>query len=315
MTRALRLPPLQALQQFEAAARHLNFTTAARELGSTQPAVSQRMAALEAELGITLFRRAHRGVTLTSDGAHLFEAVHDGLQRMAEAVERLRAAQDGTVLTVGTDYGFAACWLMPRLAQLRAVWPELDVRIVTTQGALDVRADGLDLAIVFGQGRWSGCEAERLCDERVVPVCSPEFAAAHAPALRSAATLRALPLLHLESPRGAPWADWADWFAGQGLPQTPLRGGLTLNNHTLVLQAAMTGQGLALAWRPLVDALLDSGQLVIAHPGELRTARGYFVVQPAQQRPGPTLRRFKDWILGGGSLAAAPMAAPARPVL
>jgi len=296
MSKAQRLPPLQTLVFFEAAARHLNFTAAAQELATTQPAVSQRIALLEADLGVALFKRGHRGVQLTADGVHLFEAVHASLGGIGEAVARIRERQADQVLTVGTDFGFAAYWLMPRLAALRADWPELDVRIVTSQNEIDVRGDAMDMAIAFGSGRWPGCEAQALFPELVLPVCSPAFLACHPRIGDSPQALLKLPLLHLESPEPARWLTWRDWFTAQGLSLKDERHGLTLNNHTLVLQAAMTGQGVALAWRPLVDELLKGGQLVVACDRPLRTERGYFLVQPGAQRPSATLRRFKAWI-------------------
>jgi putative choline sulfate-utilization transcription factor len=298
MTQGLRLPPLQPLVYFEAAARHLNFTTAAQELSASQPAVSQRIAQLESDLGVPLFKRGHRGVQLTADGVYLFEAVHAGLRDIGEAVARIRERQSDHVLTVATDFAFAAYWLMPRLAALRKVWPELDVRIVTSQNDIDVRGDAVDLAIAFGAGPWPGCEAERLFPEVVVPVCSPAFLAQHPALSEHPQALLEVPLLHLESSRPARWVTWQDWFQAQKLTLKDDRHGLTLNNHTLVLQAAMTGQGVALAWRPLVDELLRSGQLVVALDRPLCTDRGYFLVQPATQRPGPTFRRFRAWIAG-----------------
>jgi putative choline sulfate-utilization transcription factor len=298
MAQGLRLPPLQPLVYFEAAARHLNFTTAAQELSASQPAVSQRIAQLESDLGVPLFKRGHRGVQLTADGVYLFEAVHAGLRDIGEAVARIRERQSDHVLTVATDFAFAAYWLMPRLAALRTVWPELDVRIVTSQNDIDVRGDAVDLAIAFGAGHWPGCEAERLFPEVVVPVCSPALLAQHPALSEHPQALLAVPLLHLESSRPARWVTWQDWFQAQKLPLKDDRHGLTLNNHTLVLQAALTGQGVALAWRPLVDELLKSGQLVVALDRPLCTERGYFLVQPATQRPGPALRRFRAWIAG-----------------
>jgi putative choline sulfate-utilization transcription factor len=294
----MRLPSLQALVYFEVAARHLNFTTAAQELSASQPAVSQRIAQLESDLGAPLFKRGHRGVQLTADGVYLFEAVHAGLRDIGEAVARIRERQSGQVLTVATDFAFAAYWLMPRLAALRTAWAELDVRIVTSQNEIDVRGDAVDLAIAFGAGKWPGCEAELLFPEEVVPVCSPAFLGRHPAVSESPERLLDAPLLHLESARPARWVTWQDWFQAQHLTLKDDRHGLTLNNHTLVLQAAMAGQGVALAWRPLVDELLKSGQLVVALDRPLRTERGYFLVQPSIQRPGPTLRRFRAWIAG-----------------
>ena len=143
-----RLPPLQSLVFFEAAVRHLSFTAAALELGTSQPAVSQRIGLLEEDLGVPLFKRGHRGVSLTADGLQLFNAVRDSLGGIGEAAASIRARRARQVLTVATDFGFAAYWLMPRLAALRALVPNLDVRIVTTQDPFDIRGEPVDIAVL-----------------------------------------------------------------------------------------------------------------------------------------------------------------------
>ncbi|PXW94345.1 putative choline sulfate-utilization transcription factor [Sphaerotilus hippei] len=296
MANQRRLPPLQSLVFFEAAARHLSFTTAARELGSSQPAVSQRIGLLEEDLGLPLFRREHRGVSLTADGAFLFEAVHASLGGLGEAVNRLRARHDRQVLTVVTDFGFATYWLMPRLAALRASIPNIDVRIVTSQNEFDIRGEPVDVAIAFGSGSWPGCQAERLFPEVVVPVCSPAFLARHGLEGEPAA-LGGLPLLHLESAEPARWLTWSHWFALHGLTTAAERRDLTLNNYALVIQAAIAGQGVALAWLPLVDELIRSGQLVTAVTRPVRTERGYFLVQPHALRSSGLLAGFRQWML------------------
>src|SRR5438552_16723517 len=173
MAKLRRLPPLQTLAFFEAAARHLNFTAAAQELGSSQPAVSQRIGLLEEDLGVPLFKREHRGVSLSADGVHLVEAVHESLGGIGDAVAKIRSRRTRQVLTVATDFGFAAYWLMPRLAALRELVPNLDVRIVTSQNEFDIRGEPVDVAIAFGPGHWPGCAAQALFPEIVMPVSSP----------------------------------------------------------------------------------------------------------------------------------------------
>ncbi|MGS0741672.1 choline sulfate utilization transcriptional regulator [Glaciimonas sp. GG7] len=292
-----RLPPLQTLAFFEAAARHLNFTAAAQELSSSQPAVSQRIGLLEEDLGVLLFKRAHRGVSLTADGVHLFEAVHASLGEIGEAVANIRSRRMRQVLTVATDFGFAAYWLMPRLSTLRELVPNLDVRIVTSQNEFDIRGESVDVAIACGAGSWPGCAAEPLFPEIVIPVCSPGFLLKHA-LTGKAADLTRLPLLHLESAEPVRWQTWEDWFAHYKLSMTNENHDLTLNNYALVIQAAIAGQGVALGWVPLIDELVRSGQLVTAADRPVKTERGYFLVQPYSQRPSESLARFREWIIG-----------------
>lgn len=290
-----RLPPLQALVFFEAAARHQNFTAAAQELGATQPAVSQRVAWLEEDLGVALFKRQHRGVALTAEGLRLFEAVREGLDVIGDAAVELRASRSHPVLTVATDFGFAAYWLMPRLNALRELAPELDVRIMTSQNGFDLRKEPVDVAITFGAGQWPGCEAALLFPEVVRPVCSPVFAERHG-LNGGVEQLMKLPLLHLERPEAARWLSWPDWFALHGLPISHGHHDVTFNNYPLVIQAALAGQGVALGWTPLVDDLLEAGQLVALNPPD-RSECGYFLVLPKTARLTGVLAVFRRWLL------------------
>lgn len=294
MAKPCSLPALHALVCFEAAARHLNFTAAATELGSTQPAVSLRVGQLESELGVPLFTRRHRGVSLTADGARLFEAVRQGLGMIGEVTEEILARRRQPLLTLATDFGFATYWLMPRLNALREEMPELEVRILTAQQAIDLRDEVIDVAIAFGEGHWPGCVAEKLLPERVVPVCSPAFLAASGWS-RDTIPWLDVPLLHLERPASERWMDWSDWFVQQRLAEHHAGHDLTFNNYPLVIQAAMSGQGVGLGWLPLIADLLAGGQLVsLAAP--LETGRGYFLVLRESARMTGVMGRFSRWV-------------------
>ncbi len=293
-----RLPPLRTLMFFEAAGRLLSFSAAGRELAVTQSAVSHQIGWLEADLGTALFRRLHRGVALTPDGARLYASTREALEGIGDAVSRIRAGRRPGVLNVATDFGFAAWWLMPRLGVLRQILPDLEVRIVTMQSAIDLRREAVDIAIAFGQAPWPGCDAERLFPEIVLPVCSPGFRAGRI-ANGAAATpqdIRHLPLLHLESVGPSPWLSWTDWFDLHGLP--PPAGGhdLTFNNYPLVLQAALMGQGVALGWIPLIDDLIRDGHLVALRDAPVETERGYFLVEHSRRKPDEQRDRFRRWV-------------------
>jgi len=291
--------PLHSLQLFASAVRHCNFTQVAQEFGTTQPAVSQRIATLEKHLNTPLFTRARRGVAVTPAGAALYDGVRDHLAAIQAAVERVRTRQLRAVLTVATDFAFANFWLMPRLAAFQEREPDLDVRIVTSQNGFDIRGEPVDLAISFGTGQWPGCDAQRILPEVVVPVCSPALLARHAPA--AAADVMALPLLHLDSSDPARWMTWHDWSAAQGVParEAGQAAGqsLTLGNYPLVIQAVMAGRGVALGWRPLVDGLLRDGQLAALPVPELTTARGYYLVAPHGRPGGRALDSLRAWIV------------------
>ena len=298
-----RLPPLQMLSVFESAARLASFTAAARELGSTQPAVSQRIVQLEAELGVPLFERGHRGVTLTADGQRLYEAVRQSIETLRDAVADIRAARAKGALTIVTDAGFATYWLVPRLMDLRRFLPGINVKVVTSQSAFNPRQDHADVAIAFGDGNWSPCTATRLFQEQIVPVCSPAFRAAH-PEIVRPADLRTAPLLHVQPAQPERWMGWNGWFAMHGLSAPPDEHGSTFNSYSLVMHAALTHQGVALGWLPLVDDLVASGQLVALFDEPVTTARGYFLVCPPARPEAPAAPAFRRWLFSACAASA-----------
>jgi putative choline sulfate-utilization transcription factor len=294
--------PLPALIPFEAAARRLNFSAAARELGTTQPSVSQHVAWLESELGTRLFRRLRRGVELTTDGIALYEAVHDGLGLIDRAARDIRTRHERRSLTVATDFAFAAFWLMPRLGLFRAAQPGIDVRILTSQERIDPRSEDWDIAILFSDlaaaraMRGGRAVVAPLWPERVMAVCTPDFRSRHAGTEGRLDPAR-MPLLHLDSAEAGRWLTWRDWFQAQGLPPATA-GGSTFNNYPLVIQAALLGQGVALGWLPLIRDMLQSGQLVPALEGTVETEHGYVLVLSDRLPPGRIGDQFRDWLLG-----------------
>jgi putative choline sulfate-utilization transcription factor len=302
MPRPDRLPPMQALLMFESAARLASFTAAARELGSTQPAVSQRVVQLEEALGAALFERGHRGVTLTEDGVRLFEAVRQGLDVIRSATAEIRSRRAQRTLILSTDFGFATYWLMPRLPQFKALMPDVDVKIITSQSMPSASGDHADVMIVFGntQADWGSRAAVKLFPECVMPVCSPSLLAG-APKPRAASDLLALPLLHLEPTFPERWLSWSGWFAAHGLAAPPTQGGFTFNSYALVAHAAVMGQGVALGWAPLVDELIATEQLVALCDAPIVTERGYMLVTPRE--PASAVRAFSDWLLDECELA------------
>jgi putative choline sulfate-utilization transcription factor len=306
MSRQDRLPPMQALSMFESAARLASFTAAARELGSTQPAVSQRVVQLEETLGAALFERGHRGVTLTEDGARLFEAVRQSLDTIRVATNDIRARHAAPAqrsLNLLTDFGFATYWLMPRLSQFKALMPDVDVRITTAQDVLAADHDHADILIGFGDAAtdWAGHGTVKLFPERVTPVCSPAFIARHGMP-RHPSDLVGLPLLHLEPTNPERWLSWHGWFKAHTLAAPPAHRGITFNSYGFVVHAAIMGQGVALGWAPLVDELVASGQLVELFDTPVTTNAGYLLNAPRAQ--SATVSAFRDWLLFECGVAA-----------
>jgi LysR family transcriptional regulator, glycine cleavage system transcriptional activator len=290
-----RIPPLSWLLAFEAAARHKSFGLAASALGTSQPAISQRIAHLEADLNVVLFRRLPRGVQLTPEGGVLLNGLKEGLGAIEAAVDETRRRRTGGTLTVATDFGFAAFWLVPRLSSLWEAAPALDVRVVTSQTEFDIQREPIDVAIAFGSGHWPGCIAEPVIREAVVPVCSPGLLAGRT-VPQTPPDLRSLPLLHLESGANTHWLDWKQWFQAVGIDTVATDQRITINNYSLVIQAALAGQGVALGWRPLVDDLLERGQLVKALDRTVVTDKGYYLVHRRTGTMAREVQLFRAWV-------------------
>ena len=284
---------LDSLRVFEAAARLRGFTAAALELGTTQPAISQQVKRLEAQLQTRLFDRIYRGIELTETGQLLFEQVHQGLLAIDEGIVQARGRNQREVLQVATDFAFAAFWLMPRLQRFHKANPQVDVSLVTGERSQAMLRPDIDVAVLFGDGRFHQGESRWLFDEEVFPVCSPRLLQAKALLPED---LQRLPLLHLRGEQASRWFDWTGVFRAFGLASPPAPGQLRFDNYTLLIQAAIAGQGVAIGWGHLVDALVEQGLLCRPMEGSLRSARGYYVVLPPRKRRGALIQRFVDWL-------------------
>lgn len=295
MTRFSQLPSLVTLLAFEAAARLGNFTLAAQELGSTQSAVSQQIRRLEGDLGTPLFHRAHRGVTLTSAGETLLTAVLEGLHRLTEGIGAVQQSGRHSVINVATDYAFAAFWILPRLAGFREHYPHTEVRVVTSQQRNTPAQQEFDLAILFGNGYFPGCVSRQLFREEALLVCSPTLLKDRGPVTR-AEQLASLPLLKLDTDYHLDCFTWPRLFKALGMAEAPPEPALAFNNYTLLLQAAIAGQGVAIGWAGLVDSLLDNGLLVPVIAQRFSSANGYHVVLPQRREVEPVVQSFADWL-------------------
>lgn len=289
-----RMASPNGLRVFEVAARHLSFTAAARELRSTQSAVSQQIRALEEQLGVPLFERVYRGVKLTEDGHALFASVQAAFSTIDGTIERIQQKQRQPRLNILTDFSFAAYWLLPRLPEFRRQHPHIDVRIMTNQGVLDWRDQSVDVAIVFCDERaLEGLPP--LLHEAVFPVCSPGFLATHGP-IEDLARLAEVPLLTLTADQGQSWLDWPRYFQHLAGPPRQAPSELTFNNYTLLVQAAIAGQGVGMGWRGLVDDLIDSGMLVGLEDLQLTSRRGYGLIDAQPESVSEAKTALKAWI-------------------
>ncbi|KQQ58062.1 LysR family transcriptional regulator [Pseudomonas sp. Leaf129] len=287
---------LDLLRAFEAAARLRSFTAAAAELGTTQPAVSQQIKRLEEQLAIRLFDRIYRGIELTDAGYTLFEAVQGGLRSIDDCLGLITTQTQHEVLQVSTDFAFAAYWLMPRLHRFHQRYPQVDVSLVTSERSHAMLGPNIDVAVLFGDGRFRQGESHWLFNEEVFPVCSPRLLDDRTLALGPDALLE-WPLLHLRGESSCQWFDWSGLFRALHIPSAPAPGQLRFDNYTLLIQAAIAGQGVAIGWRHLVDALLEQQLLCRPFEGAATSALGYFVVVPQRKRRGQMVQRFVDWVM------------------
>ena len=283
------LPPLETFRFFEAAARHLNFTQAAKELHVTHGAVSQRIKSLEAHLGTPLFRRSGRGLLLTDDGRQLLERVQAAISEIAEGVEAIRPPNRDRTLTISTPPCFAAYWLLPRLADFNEQHPNMQVDIRATLSLTDFPRDGVDMAVRFGPGTWAGLRAIKLYDEELVPVCSPTFRGGQLP--RVPADLLKVPLLHDDR------QPWSIWFEAVGLSYRDTGRGARYSEANLLLPAAIAGLGVALARASLVETDLASGRLVRLFSRSVPTRYSYYIVYPPGSENTGKIQAFQQWLL------------------
>ncbi len=286
-----RLPPLNALKTFEAAARHASFTQAAEELCVTQGAVSHQVKALEAELGLKLFNREHQRLVITEAGRTYLEVVRDALDRIAAGTERLLQRQSAGALTVSTSPNFASKWLVHRLARFATAHPGIDLRISASLHHVDFAREDVDLAIRHGDGQANGLHVTRLCTEELVVVCSPKLLAGKN-ALRNPADLARHTLLHINDRK-----DWMRWLEAADVKNIDVSRGPILNQASMAIDAAVDAQGVTLARSALAAWDLIGGRLVRPFALALPVPYAYWIVCPRATANLPKIVTFRDWLL------------------
>src|SRR6266568_2542818 len=285
-----RLPPLNALKVFEAAARHESLTRAAEELSVTQGAVSRQVKALEQELGLKLFNRERQRLTLTEAGRGYLGVVGDALDRIAVGTERLLQRQASGALTLSTSPDFAAKWLVHRLGRFAEAHPDIDLRVSATMHHVDFAREEVDLAVRHGDGNWAGLGVVRLCSEQLFPVCAPKLVSGRN-RVTGASDLLKFPLLHLDD-----WKTWSRWFEAAGVTD-PVAHGPVINRASMLIDAAVDGQGVALARTALAAWDLINGRLVRPIDVSLRMSNTYWIVCPKAISSVPKIATFRDWLL------------------
>ena len=286
-----RLPSLNALRAFEAAGRHLSFTRAARELNVTQAAVSHQIKALEAQLGVRLFRRAARGLLLTDTGQAYLTDVREAFRRLVQATERLRTRDVAGVLTVSVLPSLASRWLIHRLGGFQARHPEIDVRVSADDRTVQFDREDVDVAIRYGRGVYPGAESHLFLTEELFPVCSPRLMEGSHP-LYEPADLAHHTLLHDDLP-----TNWAMWLKVAGATNVDPTRGPAFTDSGMVLQAAIDGMGVALGRSALAGDDLAAGRLVRPFDITLPADNAYYLVYPEHTANRPKIKAFRDWLL------------------
>ncbi|WP_109341018.1 transcriptional regulator GcvA [Saliniradius amylolyticus] len=286
-----RLPPLNALKSFEAAARHLSFTRAADELFVTQAAVSHQIKALEEFLGFKLFLRKNRTLLLTEEGQAYYLAIKDIFIALQDATQKLLARGATGAITVALPPSFATQWLVPRIHKFTQQYPDIDVRIKAVDFDEGHLTDDVDVAVYYGRGKWSGLHADKLHTEYLTPMCSPLLFQSGKP-LETLDDLKYHTLLH-DSSREA-WQRWIKHFnvLGMNVSQGPI-----FSHSMLVQQAAAIGQGIALGHSVLARPDIQAGRLVCPFEEKLITKSAYYLVCNESQAELGKIATFRDWVL------------------
>ncbi len=285
------------MRVFVEAARRGNLSSAASALNMSQPAMSYQIRRVEEEVGVALFERVHRGVELTPAGKKLFEIALRAVGEIDDAVRSFRTDGERATIRLLTDYAFSSLWLMPRMHAFRMLYPELDIQIVATQRLQRELLGENDIAVAFGAQRDFATGATLLLPEVVTPVCTPAFAEKNGPFIVPSSLAKST-LIHLDGPSHSPWFEWTTYLSHFKALRDAQSGhvDLTFNTYSLVVQAAIGGQGIAIGWGGLVDAHISSGLLVTVGPTLEAQGRGYWLVQPDQA--GQHVDCLGRWLIG-----------------
>lgn len=294
---------LNALRAFEAAARHQSFSVAATELNVTPAAVGQQVRNLEAWLGIALFSRAASGsarLLLTDAARAALPDIREGFERLSLGLARLKDAGANVELTVTVSPAFASKWLLPRIERFQHAYPDLDVLLDTNSRSVDFQAERIDIGVRYGAGNWPGLNAVHLMDEVIFPVCAPDYPLLEGGGLPSEALSRCTLIHDLSMASYADYPTWRMWLDAAGHGHVITGYGLRINNSAAVLQAAIDGQGLALARSVMVKDDLEAGRLIRPFAGrglDCPLTQAYYVVYRPESGELPKVKAFRDWLL------------------
>ena len=292
-----RMYPLNALRAFEASARHLSFVKAAEELSVTPAVVSHQVKRLEEYLGLPLFRRRARGLSLGESGQLLLSELREVFLRLDKAMERVIDSDSRGTLTLSVAPTFAVMWLIPRLQKFDALHPDIDVRISTSLSLIDFQRDDFDAAIRLGSGNWFGMETIKLFDESVTPMCSPRLLEGPDP-LKTPDDLCKHVLLHNHSMDYDPEAPtWAKWLKAAGASRVDASRGTHFSLPDHGLQASIDGAGVVLGWQTLSAPDIAAGRVVEPFDLTLSLGSSFYLVYPEAHSLRPNIAALRDWLM------------------
>ncbi len=299
--------PFSALRVFECAARHLSFKRAAEELFVTPAAVSLQIRTLEQQLGVKLFHRHNRGLTLTDAAKNGLPALSKGFESIVDSVHLIGSTSEKKSLTVWMAPAFASKWLMPRLHRFSRAYPDIDLTISASTNLIDSNTtnktipaenfhrDDVDIAIRFGKGDYPGCRIDKLFNVSAIPLCSPELLNGEHP-LRCPEDLLYHTLLHDDTQyEGRP--NWATWLSSAGINNIDSRHGIHFNHVNLALTAAVNGQGVVLSMAEMASDDIAAGRLVVPFDISLPLIQAYYVITLKEYAEHPRIAAFREWLI------------------
>lgn len=286
-----RLPPLNQLRAFEAAARHNNFTKAAGEMHLTPGAISRQVKALEDYLGFELFIRTSTGVDTTPEGRRYGGRLTKALDGIAAATAELTATRSRSVITIRGFTTFFVRWLVPRLPEFERLHPDIEVRLIGSSDRVDFQRDPIDLGVLYGNGGWPGLEADLLFVDELVPVCSAQLATGYPPLMTPGDLAQHTLLHHSQRPR-----DWPEWLQLAGYPDLQGAGTRTFEDLSIAYECMSAGMGVAIGQRAYLQEQLTSGLLVAPFETVLRRGTGYYMACRQDSADQEKIVAFRAWL-------------------
>jgi len=287
--------PFNALRAFEAAARHASVSGAAQELSVTHSAVSHQLKQLEAELGVDLFHRTNRGLKITAEGDNLLPVLLESFDRISATLDEIRHRDPDNAIHVTCTPSFASKWLVPRLSEWYASDNSIRVHLHPDLNFYDFKSDKVDIAIRCGIPPWKQLHHEHFMPIHLVPVCSPDYLRQKQP-ITQAEQLLDYDLIHADLGDHGLGEEWCDWFRGCGVECPKNIDGLSFHDPALAMQAAADGLGIAIGYRELIDKDLQTGQLILANPQQIKHAYSYYLVY-SPDRQNTALEAFRQWLM------------------